>query len=72
MEVRERRKRFMLGDWVADRIASFGITAAKYEAFRERHGMLPECNCEARRQWLNNFGQEFGHKTKKLLKFLLR
>ena len=62
----------MLGDFVAA-VIRFGIPEDKFKAFCERHGVLPECaKCQARRKWLNEFGQEFGHGAKKLLKFFLR
>lgn len=60
------------GDALRDKLTALHITEESYIAFKEKVGLLPECNCEARRIWLNNFGQEFGKKKKKLLRFLLR
>ena len=60
------------GDWVAHRLAAVRITEESYTEFKTKHGLMPTCNCPERREWLNEFGREFGRKKAKILRFLWR
>lgn len=46
-----------LGDKIAEALASWGVTQESWIAFKEQHGLPPECECESRKQWLNQFGE---------------
>jgi hypothetical protein len=61
-----------LGDWVAGNLAAIGLTEEAYCEFKGRVGLIPECNCDARRRWLNEFGHRFGSKAKKALRGMLK
>ena len=45
-----------LGDVIEAVLTSVGITKERWIALKEQFGLPPTCNCEARKQWLNNLG----------------
>jgi len=42
-----------VGDALEDFLTSYGITKEWYVEFKEKHGLPPTCNCDARQEWLN-------------------
>lgn len=59
-----------LGDRVEQALTFLGITQERYTAFKEKYGKMPDCDCLARKRWMNEFGREFGDLVK--LKWLIR
>jgi len=60
-EERERRlqaeaERRGLGDWIADRLSSIGITESRVNWVLSRFVESPNCGCSRRRGYLNRFG----------------
>lgn len=45
------------GDAIEAFLASHGITKEWYCDFKQKHGMLPTCNCEDRQEWLNKIAK---------------
>lgn len=45
-----------LGNWVAARLASIGVTSASYRRWKVRCGLVDECKCDKRKEKLNRFG----------------
>lgn len=43
-----------LGDKMKDALTSIGITKEFYCNVKEKFGLMPECDCDDRVQWLNN------------------
>ncbi len=42
-----------LGDWAEAGLKSLGITKERYRVIKEEFGLPPECDCDARKEWLN-------------------
>ena len=53
-------KREGLGDLVGEFLATLGVTPESYVAAKEKVGLAPSCNCEARKVWLNKLGESVG------------
>lgn len=45
---------FGLGDYTESLLRSIGVTKERYIAAKELFGFAPTCNCDARKEWLNN------------------
>jgi hypothetical protein len=61
-----------LGDWLESKLSAIGITKDRYTAFKQQFGMPPTCDCDKRREWLNQFGESFGAEASAALKKLFR
>lgn len=49
-----------LGDWVESRLKSIGVTKESYQAVKAAMGLPPTCDCDERKEWLNQLGEKFG------------
>ena len=49
-----------LGDLTEGFFMSLGITQERYLAVKAAIGLDPECNCDARKKWLNELGGRLG------------
>jgi hypothetical protein len=49
-----------LGDFIESGLTYLGITQERWVEWKRSHGLPPTCNCVDRKEWLNNFGREFG------------
>ena len=49
-----------LGDLAGAFFASVGVTEERYRAAKSALGLDPECNCDARKKWLNEMGHRLG------------
>lgn len=49
-----------LGDLIERGLKFFGVTQERWIAFKEKHGYPPNCNCQARIDWFNQFHLELG------------
>ena len=67
----EPPKSHLLGDWVEDSLAEVGITQEKYLQFKGRLGIMPDCRCDERKEWLNRFGEQFGRTATIALRLLI-
>lgn len=66
----EQRVHHGLGDKTEQALAAVGITQDSWQEFKKTYGLPPGCNCEARKQWLNELGEKLGEKAKDALAFL--
>ena len=55
---------FLLGDWVETRLTSIGVTKEKWVEVKSSVGLAPTCDCEERKEWLNQIGTRFGEALK--------
>jgi hypothetical protein len=49
-----------LGDLTERFFFSLGITKDRYRAAKAAVGLEPDCNCDARKKWLNELGGRLG------------
>lgn len=42
-----------LGDWTEQMLSSIGVTKERYISAKEKFGLAPTCDCDARKEWLN-------------------
>ncbi len=56
-----------LGDRIESTLIAFGITKESYIAFKQKCGLPPTCNCDGRKEginnaeeWMNNLAAELG------------
>ena len=55
----KRRCQAGLGDRVETVLERFGITESRYKEAKRLFGLMPECNCQKRKKWLNKVGRYF-------------
>ena len=60
-----------LGTVVESILSSVGVTQDRYVAFKTQFGLLPQCDCDERREWLNRLGETFGNNAKRAVQFAL-
>ncbi len=54
-----------LGDYVRDLLSMVGITKEWYMSIKAGFGLPPNCDCDARREWLNRVSDWWrGNKAK--------
>ena len=58
------------GDDLETALEAIGITQEKWMAAKAKLGLMPSCNCTARKEWLNKAGQELQVKTRQLASIL--
>jgi hypothetical protein len=46
-----------LGDAFAAALKSIGVTKERYGEVRELFGLVPDCSCTKRQEWLNSVGE---------------
>jgi hypothetical protein len=46
-----------LGDRLERKLKSIGITEDRYKQVKEKFGLPPNCNCKARKEWLNSVSE---------------
>lgn len=63
---------FALGDFVEARLTSIGITTKSWCEFKKQYGLPAGCNCPARKEWLNRFGEQFGGLAARIMDYLTR
>jgi hypothetical protein len=49
-----------LGDLTEKFFESFGVTPERYKAAKATVGLDPDCDCQSRKQILNELGEKFG------------
>jgi hypothetical protein len=42
-----------IGDALEEFLTGYGITKEWYSEFKEKYGLPPNCDCDARQEWLN-------------------
>jgi hypothetical protein len=55
---------FLLGDWIECHLTALGITKEKWVEIKSSVGLAPTCECDARKEWLNQVGTKFGNAIK--------
>lgn len=55
---------FLLGDWVECHLTSLGVTKEWWVGIKSEVGLPPTCDCEERKEWLNQVGTRFGSAVK--------
>ena len=52
------------GDRVETALTAIGVTKERWSSFKSAFGLGPTCNCEARKDWLNQVGDQLGDAAK--------
>ena len=54
-----------LGDFTERMLKTIGVTEDRYKAVKELFGLSPTCNCEKRKEWLNEVSRWWAGKQTK-------
>jgi hypothetical protein len=63
---RDQTSRFQLGDQLEVALTAIGITKESYRKAKQVLGLPPTCNCDKRKEWLNQMGQRLQVSADKL------